>query len=105
MSMKASVACAAASGRFTSVRNMPGAIELTVRFSAPNSAASERVRASRPPFAAEYDGSPGIDSRATLEVTKISRSEERRVGTECGSTCRSRWSQYHKQQNKQYEIE
>src|SRR3546814_2566483 len=23
------------------------------------------------------------------------RSEERRVGKECGSTCRSRWSQYH----------
>src|SRR3546814_20674898 len=23
------------------------------------------------------------------------RSEERRVGTECVSTCRSRWSQYH----------
>src|SRR3546814_5472980 len=25
----------------------------------------------------------------------ISRSEERRVGKECVSTCRSRWSQYH----------
>src|SRR3546814_16469193 len=25
------------------------------------------------------------------------RSEERRVGKECVSTCRSRWSQYHKQ--------
>src|SRR3546814_12668755 len=24
-----------------------------------------------------------------------SRSEERRVGQECGSTCRSRWSPYH----------
>src|SRR3546814_16998013 len=24
------------------------------------------------------------------------RSEERRVGKECGSTCRSRWSPYHK---------
>src|SRR3546814_12983355 len=24
-----------------------------------------------------------------------SRSEERRVGKECGSTCRSRWSPYH----------
>src|SRR3546814_11589855 len=24
------------------------------------------------------------------------RSEERRVGKECGSTCRYRWSQYHK---------
>src|SRR3546814_5491685 len=25
----------------------------------------------------------------------LSRSEERRVGKECVSTCRSRWSQYH----------
>src|SRR3546814_3208980 len=27
------------------------------------------------------------------------RSEERRVGKECVSTCRSRWSQYHSTQN------
>src|SRR3546814_2378239 len=26
---------------------------------------------------------------------RIERSEERRVGKECVSTCRSRWSQYH----------
>ena len=26
---------------------------------------------------------------------KISRSEERRVGKECASMCRSRWSPYH----------
>src|SRR3546814_11627771 len=25
----------------------------------------------------------------------LARSEERRVGKECGSTCRSRWTQYH----------
>src|SRR3546814_14281346 len=28
-------------------------------------------------------------------VTRQSRSEERRVGKECVSTCRSRWSPYH----------
>src|SRR3546814_20724586 len=28
-------------------------------------------------------------------VLKASRSEERRVGKECVSTCRSRWSPYH----------
>src|SRR3546814_18936284 len=28
--------------------------------------------------------------------TRRNRSEERRVGKECGSTCRSRWSPYHK---------
>src|SRR3546814_19223936 len=27
------------------------------------------------------------------------RSEERRVGKECGSTCRSRWSAYHSTKN------
>src|SRR3546814_13285107 len=31
---------------------------------------------------------------AGLQVTSV-RSEERRVGTECVSTCRSRWSPYH----------
>src|SRR3546814_18497401 len=29
------------------------------------------------------------------ELTHSSRSEERRVGKECVSTCRSRWSPYH----------
>src|SRR3546814_12462041 len=39
-----------------------------------------------------------IDAFAPL----VSRSEERRVGTECVSTCRSRWSPYHsKHKNKQ----
>src|SRR3546814_17508950 len=28
------------------------------------------------------------------------RSEERRVGKECGSTCRSRWSPYHSKKKK-----
>src|SRR3546814_15253794 len=32
--------------------------------------------------------------RAFLPL-KIESSEERRVGKECGSTCRSRWSPYH----------
>ena len=30
-----------------------------------------------------------------LVVTFVPRSEERRVGKECVSTCRSRWSPYH----------
>src|SRR3546814_15483298 len=30
----------------------------------------------------------------------FSRSEERRVGKECVSTCRSRWSPYHEKKNK-----
>src|SRR3546814_13627165 len=32
---------------------------------------------------------------ATLGTTFAVRSEERRVGKECVSTCRSRWSPYH----------
>src|SRR3546814_19165593 len=32
---------------------------------------------------------------------KIGRSEERRVGKECVSTCRSRWSQYNKKKKQQ----
>src|SRR3546814_18016816 len=34
------------------------------------------------------------------EVTDPDRSEERRVGKECVSTCRSRWAPYHKKKNK-----
>src|SRR3546814_16662200 len=30
------------------------------------------------------------------------RSEERRVGKECVSTCRSRWSPYHSKKNNEY---
>src|SRR3546814_20333508 len=29
------------------------------------------------------------------QLANVTRSEERRVGKECGSTCRSRWSPYH----------
>src|SRR3546814_16416535 len=34
-------------------------------------------------------------SRTDLQATRLLRSEERRVGKECVSTCRSRWSPYH----------
>src|SRR3546814_20377092 len=32
-------------------------------------------------------------------ITPIARSEERRVGKECVSTCRTRWSPYHLKKN------
>src|SRR3546814_19635807 len=39
---------------------------------------------------------PWIDGRTSLgEIQTTLRSEERRVGKECVSTCRSRWSPYH----------
>src|SRR3546814_15252079 len=38
---------------------------------------------------------PGIRERLLKIWTDPERSEERRVGKECVSTCRSRWSPYH----------
>src|SRR6058998_2818881 len=37
----------------------------------------------------------GVGSRAASEYAEGERSEERRVGKECSSPCRSRWSPYH----------
>src|SRR3546814_19114709 len=34
-------------------------------------------------------------SEAEAQIASAARSEERRVGKECVSTCRSRWSPYH----------
>src|SRR3546814_16300274 len=49
----------------------------------------------RPVFAVDR----GVDRRdhfgAGLHPVVAQRSEERRVGKECVSTCRSRWSPYH----------
>src|SRR3546814_18514873 len=43
---------------------------------------------------------------ANLTYVLGTRSEERRVGKECVSTCRSRWSPYHskKKQSKHHEL-
>src|SRR3546814_8337897 len=38
---------------------------------------------------------PSLIWRLTPDGAPIFRSEERRVGKECVSTCRSRWSPYH----------
>src|SRR3546814_14748071 len=43
------------------------------------------------------------DKRAFGGV-EVHRSEERRVGKECGSTCRSRWSPYHSKQKTRYSV-
>src|SRR3546814_20188744 len=39
-------------------------------------------------------------SRPAFFIPHASRSEERRVGKECDSTCQSRWSSYHSKTNK-----
>src|SRR3546814_12546434 len=48
-------------------------------------------------FSRELLISPGLSSqaRAVTARTPLIRSEERRVGKECVSTCSSRWSPYH----------
>src|SRR3546814_13950108 len=41
------------------------------------------------------DNTPIVRGSALQVLESTSRSEERRVGKECVSTCRSRWSPYH----------
>src|SRR3546814_14574866 len=48
----------------------------------------------------DAEGRPHRARRARCRVT---RSEERRVGKECVSTCRSRWSPYHSKKKKRVE--
>src|SRR3546814_1284731 len=40
-------------------------------------------------------GALGACRDARIHPAQLARSEERRVGKECVSTCRSRWSPYH----------
>src|SRR3546814_12912230 len=46
-------------------------------------------------LSALYSGKPFLSHMMGEAVRAVMRSEERRVGKECGSTCRSRWSPYH----------
>src|SRR3546814_12008933 len=43
----------------------------------------------------------GLSVLFNVPEVRIRRSEERRVGNECVSTCRSRWSPYHSKKNKE----
>src|SRR3546814_10482442 len=55
------------------------------------------LRQLRPPSVDTVDHHPGrLDGLLPVaEERNPARSEERRVGKECVSTCRSRWSPYH----------
>src|SRR3546814_20215921 len=55
------------------------------------------VRSNEPEPTAAVDGDPVLRSVAAYDehAAAYERSEERRVGKECVSTCRSRWSPYH----------
>src|SRR3546814_10921381 len=46
---------------------------------------------------------PSIKKHQSRDITCFKRSEERRVGKECVSTCRSRWSTYHEKKKTENE--
>src|SRR3546814_17458569 len=50
---------------------------------------------------AGYDAQLSGQAENLFVAPRFARSEERRVGKECVSTCRSRWSPYHYIKNKQ----
>src|SRR3546814_11852063 len=67
---------------------------------------AERHTDGRPQQVGDSEGDgEAVEQRAQCfhvsRVPRASRSEERRVGKECVSTCRSRWSPYH---YKKYKI-
>src|SRR3546814_11771191 len=50
-------------------------------------------------------GGEGPDAPAIVRCMPHPRSEERRVGKECGSTCRSRWSPHHSNKKRSIKCE
>src|SRR3546814_16068012 len=59
-----------------------------------------RVNLIGPALMVKHAGKAMVDQgRGGAIVLTASRSEERRVGKECVSTCRSRWQPYHKKKN------
>src|SRR3546814_20038738 len=61
-----------------------------------------RRRAGDPAVAAMIRDQSPARVNSPLVRGLIGRSEERRVGKECVSTCRSRWSPYHTKKTKLY---
>src|SRR3546814_21124135 len=55
---------------------------------------SEAMQAAEKPLRAEQEVA-NLAARVEALAHSVDRSEERRVGKECGSTCRSRWAQTH----------
>src|SRR3546814_20605985 len=90
-----------------------------VGYAAVGAAASGTISATSPALpAGAFAEVTALDSGKTILVaiagnapdatgyllTLSPRSEERRVGKECVSTCRSRWSPYHEKKNKKKRI-
>src|SRR3546814_7743157 len=51
--------------------------------------------AARRDISVEITRLPIVKRHRTADLLEVARSEERRVGKECVSTCRSRWSPFH----------
>ena len=61
----------------------------------PNYALATQVEFTDPEIVAEYITYPSPNGHGEVRGYLVKRSEERRVGKECASMCRSRWSPYH----------
>src|SRR3546814_4553077 len=70
------------------------ALPICFGISAVNAKAKERV-AELQDFVRRFAANKSKSRQATSRLKQIDRSEERRVGKECVSTCRYRWSPYH----------
>src|SRR3546814_14577081 len=60
------------------------------------------IRIAAPPAVSAEDAATECRLTETRKHKNSARSEERRVGKECVSTCRSRWSPYHSKKQKVY---
>src|SRR3546814_14364165 len=75
--------------RHTSCALVTGVQTCALPISTPTDRSMRQCRTASPPSLRRPSGQP----------ERRRRSEERRVGKECVSTCRSRWSPYHYQKN------
>ena len=70
--------------------------EVTVKTTAgPVQLSRPKLRGTTEAFASRLFGNHVTKTNALETLVIASRSEERRVGKECHTTCRSRWSPYH----------
>src|SRR3546814_16126517 len=75
---------------------MPYSIPDSCRAAQPMDGPPSQDGMAQPPiFPAQHGADDGLPGRRDSCGAAAARSEERRVGKECVSTCRSRWSPYH----------
>src|SRR3546814_10353564 len=81
--------------RHTRCALVTGVQTCALPISAPRQSASAHRLMVLPKRASGPTIPPSFSAPTQPKAPLISRSEERRVGKECVSTCRSRWSPYH----------